>query len=142
MVREYPKRPLVGVGGIVFKDGKVLLIKRGSQPSYGKWSIPGGLVEVGETVADACVREVFEETGLVVKVKELVDVVDYIEYDEDGRVRFHYVIVDFLVEPVGGVLKAGADALDARFVWLTELKGYELTRTARELFIKLGWMRS
>nr|MDO8061761.1 NUDIX hydrolase [Candidatus Freyrarchaeum guaymaensis] len=141
MAREYPERPLVGVGGVVFDGGRVLLVKRGSQPSYGKWSIPGGLVELGETVADACVREVYEETGLIVKVKRLIDVVDYIDYDEEGEVRFHYVIVDFLVEPVGGVLRAGTDALDARFVRLDDLGRYELTGTARRLFIKLGWMK-
>lgn len=138
--RVYPDRPLVGVGGVVFREGEVLIVKRGSEPSYGKWSIPGGLVNLGETVAEACAREVEEETGIIVEVGEVVDVCDYIERDADGRVRFHYVIIDFLAVPVGGALRAGSDVLDAKFVRIEELGEYDLTRTARRVFKKLGWL--
>lgn len=141
MARIYPERPLVGVGGVVFNGGKVLIVKRGSEPSYGRWSIPGGLVNLGETAAEACAREVAEETGIIVKVGEVVDVCDYIERDDDGRVRFHYVIIDFLAEPVGGSLRAGSDALDAKFVDVEELMNYDFTRTTRKVFAKLGWLK-
>jgi len=141
LARIYPERPLVGVGGVVFEGGKVLIVKRGSEPSYGRWSIPGGLVNLGETAAEACAREVAEETGVIVEVGEVVDVCDYIERDDDGRVRFHYVIIDFLAAPVGGSLRAGSDALDARFVRAEELEDYDLTRTTRRVFAKLGLLK-
>ncbi|MBS7288178.1 MAG: NUDIX hydrolase [Candidatus Freyarchaeota archaeon] len=137
----YPERPLVGVGGIVARRGEVLIVKRKSEPSYGRWSIPGGLVNLGETVAEACAREVEEETGIIVEVGEVVDVCDYIERDSEGRVRFHYVIIDFLAAPVGGSLRAGDDALDARFVNTSELENYDLTVTTRRVFAKLGWLK-
>ncbi|MEM1658427.1 MAG: NUDIX hydrolase [Candidatus Jordarchaeales archaeon] len=140
LTRVYPERPLVGVGGVVFREKEVLIVRRGSEPSYGKWSIPGGLVNLGETVAEACAREVEEETGIIVEVGEVVDVCDYIERDADGRVRFHYVIIDFLAVPIGGALRAGSDVLDAKFVKIDELNDYDLTRTARRVFEKLGWL--
>lgn len=141
MDRIYPERPLVGVGGIVTRGGEVLIVKRGSEPSYGKWAIPGGLVNLGETAAEACAREVEEETGIIVEVEKVVDVCDYIERDGEGRIRFHYVIIDFLAAPVGGNLRAGGDALDARFVKTNELENYDLTRTTRRVFAKLGWLK-
>ena len=96
VAREYPSRPIVGVGVLVKRGDKVLLVRRRFDPGRGKWSIPGGLVELGETVRGAALREVYEETGLNVKLDRLLGVVDYIERDKRGRVRFHYVLVDFL----------------------------------------------
>ncbi len=115
MSREYPDRPIAGVGAIVIADGRVLLIRRSSPPRDGQWSLPGGAQEPGETFAEACAREVREETGLTVEVLGIVDVVDSITRDDSGRVRFHYLLVDVLARPTGGALKAGGDAADARW---------------------------
>ncbi|WP_263359359.1 NUDIX hydrolase [Acidicapsa ligni] len=114
--REYPATPLVGVGGVVFDfEGRVLLIRRGTEPRKGLWSIPGGLVELGESLTDALKREIAEESGLIVEPVAIIEVVDRIYTDESaqgGRVRFHYVIVDYLCRIVGGEAKAGDDAAE------------------------------
>jgi 8-oxo-dGTP diphosphatase len=102
MVREYPSAPLVGVAGVVVRDGDVLLIRRGREPMLGAWSLPGGLLEVGETTAEGVVREIFEETGVRVRPVEIVATLDRIVRDADGRVRYHYVLVEWLCVPVEG----------------------------------------
>mgnify|MGYP001608750438 CR=1 FL=1 len=117
MSREYPDRPVAGVGAVIVESGRVLLVRRGTPPRAGQWSLPGGAQELGETFAEACAREVREETGLVVEVLGLVDVVDSITRDDAGRVRFHYLLADVLAKPSGGALKAASDAADAR--WFT-----------------------
>jgi ADP-ribose pyrophosphatase YjhB (NUDIX family) len=117
MSREYPDRPVAGVGAVIVASGRVLLVRRGTSPRTGHWSLPGGAQELGETFAEACVREVREETGLAVEVLGLVDVVDSITRDDTGRVRFHYLLADMLARPSGGALKAGSDVADAR--WFT-----------------------
>src|SRR5262249_51162472 len=110
MVREYPDRPIVAVGAIVFDSaGRVLLGGRGRPPAQGRWSVPGGAVEAGETLAEACAREVREETGLEVEVGSLCEVVERVTRDPDGRVRFHYVILDYAARVSGGTLRAGSD---------------------------------
>jgi len=114
MNREYPDRPIAGVGAVVIADGRVLLIRRGAAPRAGHWSLPGGAQEIGETYAEACAREVREETGLEIEVLGLIDVVDSISRDESGRVRYHYLLADVLARPRGGTLKAGGDVADAR----------------------------
>jgi len=134
--REYPKHPLVGVGAIVMRGDSVLLVKRDKEPSKGMWSIPGGLVEIGETVRDALRREVTEECGIEVEPTELFDVVDAVNRDDKGRVRFHYVIVDFLSEWRGGDLAAGSDVADARWTPLGELRGLNMTESARTVIKK------
>ncbi len=93
--REYPDSPVVGVGAVIIKDGKVLIVKRGKEPGYGRWSIPGGAVHLGEKLAPAVEREVLEETGLVVESGEVVEVYEPLIRDEKGRVRYHYVLIDF-----------------------------------------------
>jgi ADP-ribose pyrophosphatase YjhB (NUDIX family) len=118
MNREYPDRPIAGVGAVVIADGRVLLIRRGAAPRAGHWSLPGGAQEIGETYAEACAREVREETGLEIEVLGLIDVVDSISRDESGRVRYHYLLADVLARPRGGTLKAGGDVADAR--WFAE----------------------
>lgn len=115
MQREFPIAPLMGVGGVVVQDGRVLLVRRGAEPLKGQWSIPGGLVELGERLMSGVVREVQEETGLIVEPLELVELLDRIHL-EDGRVRYHYVIADYLCRVTGGTLRAGSDADAVRWV--------------------------
>ena len=132
--RLYPKQPVVGVGAVIIKNGKILLEKRKSEPGRGKWSIPGGLVELGESVSQTVVREVAEETGLEVCEPELIDVVDNVVRDENGEVKYHFVIIDFFVKLKGGELKAQSDADELRWVPLGEVEKYNLTKTFREFF--------
>ena len=130
--RLYPARPIVGVGVVVFRGDDVLLIRRGKPPRKGEWSIPGGAQEVGETVAEAGVREVREETGVDIDVKALVDVVDAIRPDEAGRIRSHYTLVDLVAEWRSGDLCAGDDADGCDWVPIADLEQYELwTETLR-----------
>lgn len=128
-VRRYPEHPLVGVGGVVFDPGgRVLLIRRGGEPLKGRWSIPGGMLDAGETMPEGVRREVLEETGIAVEVGPMVTAFDRIIRDEAGDVEYHYVLVDFLCEaPAGLVPRAASDARDARFVHPDELSGYETT---------------
>lgn len=116
--RAYPERPLVGVGGVVLdREGRVLLVKRAREPQRGRWSFPGGLLRLGETAEEGLRREIREETGLEVEVGPLVTAFDRIQRDEDGRVRYHYVILDYLCRaPDGGIPAAASDAEEARFV--------------------------
>jgi len=123
-MREYPDRPIVGVGAVVVDANRVLLVRRGHEPLKGEWSIPGGAVELGETLEVACAREVHEETGLDVDVGPMIDVFDRIRIDGDGRTRYHYVLVDFVCRPVGGTLACASDATEARWVSIIELAEY------------------
>lgn len=115
MHREFPLVPLVGVGAVVVHEGRVLLVRRGHEPLMGQWSLPGGLLELGESLAEGVVREVTEETGLTVEPVELVELLDRI-HREGERVRYHYVIADYLCRVVGGMLKAASDADEVRWV--------------------------
>jgi 8-oxo-dGTP diphosphatase len=134
--RLYPKQPLVGVGAVLVCSGKILLEKRKNEPGKGKWSIPGGLVELGEGVEQTAIREVWEETGLTVEKPELIDVVDNVELGEDGRVRYHFVIIDYFLPLKGGTLRASSDAAELAWVNLDDVKSYVLTRTFREFFVR------
>ncbi len=116
MAREYPDQPVAGVGGIVLRGRDVLLVKRAFPPRAGEWSLPGGRLELGESLVDGVRREVREETGIEVEVGPLVEVFDRVHRDADGRVRYHFVIADYLCHPIGGALAAGDDAADARWV--------------------------
>ena len=120
MQREYPQQPLVGVGAIIIAHGKVALIKRGKPPLLGEWSIPGGMLELGETLRAGAEREAREETGLTVRATEMLGVFERIVPDGAGRTTYHYVLIDFLCEVVSGELCAGHDAADAR--WFTEVE--------------------
>src|SRR5258708_10059308 len=122
MQREYPQQPLVGVGAIIVEGGRVLLIKRGKAPLLGEWSIPGGMLELGETLRQGAEREALEETGLVVRATELLGVFDRVVPDDQGKIVYHYVLIDFLCERVSGELKAGADAADAKWFTADEIK--------------------
>ncbi|MGQ9720824.1 MAG: NUDIX hydrolase [Candidatus Jordarchaeum sp.] len=141
MPKEYPDRPLLGVGSVIVSDGKVVLIRRGSDPDYGLWSIPGGLVEEGESLREAVARETLEETGIVVEVKEPLEILDRIVYDEGGQVKYHFVIIDYRADPIEGVLKESSDAIEARYVKLEDLKNYEITETVKNLLRSVGLMR-
>ena len=125
--REYPEVPRIGVGAVVLRNGHVLLVRRDRPPAEGKWSLPGGLVNLGETTEAAAVREVAEECGLRVRLQGLAGVVERIISDPDGRVRYHYVLIDYVAAPEGGELRPGSDAGDARWVPLSELGRYETT---------------
>jgi len=119
--REYPERPLIGVGSIIVKDGRVVLIKRGHPPLEGEWSIPGGVLEVGETLREGVIREAREETGLSIEPLDLLGVFDRVLRDAKGQVLYHYVLVDFLCRITGGELHAAGDAAEARWFVPEEL---------------------
>lgn len=129
------------VGSIVFRDGAVLLVKRGTEPNMGRWSLPGGLLEIGETVESAAVRETLEETRIRVRAHRLFDVGDFIRLD-GGRVRWHYVLIDILCEFLEGEPFPESDASNARFVPLTELGEYDVTETTLDVIRRAAAVRS
>jgi len=125
-MREYPARPIVGVGAVILDAGRVLLVRRGNEPLKGEWSLPGGAVEVGETLEAAIAREIREETGLEIEVGPLIDVLDRIRVDPDGRVRFHYVLIDFVCRPTGGTLCCATDAAEVTWAGVDDLDRFAL----------------
>jgi 8-oxo-dGTP diphosphatase len=125
MNREYPETPFIGVGAIIVEDGRVALVKRGHPPLSGEWSIPGGVLEVGEMLREAAVREALEETGLTVEPGELLGVFDRVVREGD-RVRYHYVLIDFLCRRLSGDLRAGSDADEVRWFKFEELPALKL----------------
>ena len=131
--KEYPDQPRVAVGAIVFKDNKVLLVRRGKPPARDLWAIPGGSVEICETLQRAAEREIFEETGITIQALEPVFTFDYIELDEFGCARFHYVIIDLTAEYVGGEPRAGDDAAEARWVSSQEMATLKVSSKTRQL---------
>jgi|ERR1044071_2097944 ADP-ribose pyrophosphatase YjhB (NUDIX family) len=134
--REYPDRPIVGVGAVIVDQGRVLLVKRGSPPLLGEWSLPGGVVELGETLRGAAEREAREETGLMVKAGEVLEVLDRIVPDKDGAPQYHYVLIDFLCIVKGGELRAGGDAADACWAKESALGNFKLEQPAVEVVRK------
>jgi len=143
--RKYPIRPHIGVGVLLVRNNNLLLVKRKHDPDAGYWSIPGGHLDLGEKVEKAAEREVFEETGFKVKVSKLAGIIDKIMYDDDGKVEYHYVLINYFVEQIEGLPnqppKAANDALDAKFVPFKELKNYTLTESLIELLtqLKIGY---
>lgn len=134
--RLYPDFPRVAVGAFVFRDDRILLVRRAHPPAEGLWAIPGGIVALGETLQQAVEREILEETGVAVKAGEAVLTFEHIERDADGRVRFHYVIVDFLAEYLGGGVRPAGDAGDARWVAAGELSRLGVSRHTTEFLGK------
>jgi ADP-ribose pyrophosphatase YjhB (NUDIX family) len=119
--REYPDHPIVGVGGVVVQNGRVVLVRRAKAPRMGEWSIPGGMLELGETLRDGVAREIAEETGLQVKSEAVLDVFDSIVTDAAGKTQYHYVLVDYLCSVTGGELRAASDVSEARWATLEEV---------------------
>ena len=122
MNRAYPDRPLLGVGAIIALDGRILLVRRSNPPMQGEWSIPGGLVETGETIKEALIREVHEETSLEVEPVRLIEVFERILRDKESRVQFHFVLMDYLCQVVSGGINAGSDVSAVRWAKLDELE--------------------
>jgi ADP-ribose pyrophosphatase YjhB (NUDIX family) len=143
MQREFPLAPLVGVGAVVVNESRVLLVRRGTEPLRGLWSLPGGLLELGESLTDGVVREVREETGLVVEPLELIELLDRI-HRVGERVRYHYVIADYLCRVAGGQLQAASDADAVRWVERAEWNSHSALQldpvTVR--VIEVGWQRA
>ncbi len=141
--REFPSSPLVGVGAVVIQDNRVLLVQRGTEPARGQWSIPGGLIDVGETLREAVTREALEETGLIVEPIELIELLDRIHRDGE-RVRYHYVIADYLCRVIGGTMQAASDADDVRWVERSQWNSHSILRidpvTVR--VIEAAWQRA
>jgi 8-oxo-dGTP diphosphatase len=142
MKREFPEIPLVGVGAIIIEDSRVLLVKRAHPPLQAQWSIPGGVLEIGEMVREAAVREAREETGLVVEPEDLLGVYDRILRDIEERVQYHYVLIDFLCRRIGGELLAASDAAEVRWFKRDELPELNLAEDTidviRKGFVRLG----
>ncbi|HNU84201.1 MAG: NUDIX hydrolase [Pseudomonadota bacterium] len=139
--REYRELPRVGVGAIVIHEGKILLVKRASPPGKGFWAIPGGLVELGETVREAAERELLEETGVKVRAGEVFCVFDFIDRDVAGGIRYHYVIVDFLADYLGGEPRAADDASEARWVPPEEASALNLSPATRRLLRQMKFIK-
>ncbi|WP_138379100.1 NUDIX hydrolase [Luteithermobacter gelatinilyticus] len=140
MKREYPDRPIVAVGTVVFRQDEVLLIRRRKPPKKDRWSIPGGAQNLGESLHQTAAREVLEETSIRVKDLELLDVLDLIDPDESGAIRHHYSLIDFVGLYAGGDIVPGDDAIDARWVPLGDLSDYGLWSATEKMILK-GYRR-
>ena len=141
-MREYPDRPIVAVGAITLRDEDVLLIRRAKEPYAGKWSLPGGAQEIGETVEEAAIREVFEETGVKIGVASIVDVIDSISKDESGEITYHYTLIDFLCFWKGGNPFGFDDALEAKWFPLTEIESLGMWSETVRIIQKAVELRS
>lgn len=138
--REYPDYPRIGVGAIVMKDRRVLLIKRGTPPSQNLWAIPGGLLELGETLQEGAEREIFEETGVRIRAGKPVYTLDFLHRDPDGMIRYHYVIVDMEATYLSGEIRADDDALDVRWLTAEECQTLPISKKTLELLRDLGFI--
>ena len=136
MAREYPDHPVVGVGAVVVRDGKALIIKRAHEPRKGEWSLPGGLLELGESLQDAARREIKEETSLDIEVGPVIETFDRVHRDEHGKIRYHFVIVDFVCWPDGGEAVPGSDAEGVAWVTAGEIDAYEVNAHAKEVILR------
>lgn len=134
--REYPDRPAVGVGGVVISNGRVLLVRRGHAPSKGEWSIPGGLLEVGETLVEGVRRELQEETGIRVKVFDVIDVFERISLDGEGKTQYHFVVLDYFCEAAEGEPRPGSDVTEVAWVAEKEVDGFSLTVAVKQVIRK------
>jgi 8-oxo-dGTP diphosphatase len=136
MQREFPETPLVGVGAIIIEDARVLLVKRAHPPLQAQWSIPGGVLEVGELVREAAIREAREETGLIVEPSDLLGVYDRVLRNSEQRVQYHYVLIDFLCRRIGGELAAASDAAEVRYFRREELPALNLAEDTQDVIRK------
>jgi 8-oxo-dGTP diphosphatase len=129
----YPDHPMVAVGAVVFREGKVLMVLRGKPPAKNQWAIPGGCVELGETLQEAAQREILEETGILIQAEKPVYTFDVLECDKDGRIQFHYVIVDLAADYISGEIRAGDDAVDVRWISSEDMHYRNVSATTRKL---------
>ena len=136
MAREYPAHPVVGVGAVVVRDGRALIIKRAHEPRKGEWSLPGGLLELGESLQDAARREIKEETSLDVEVGPMIETFDRVHRDDQGRIRYHFVIVDFVCWPNSGEAMPGSDAEGVAWVTPDEIDVYQVNAHAKAVILK------
>jgi 8-oxo-dGTP diphosphatase len=134
--REYPSRPLVGVGAIIIDESRVVLVRRAKEPSKGQWSIPGGLTRLGETLVHSVIREAAEETGLSVNVGPMIELVERVFHDKDGRVQFHYVIADYKCMVEDGDLRAGSDAMEVCWAHKDALDNFALPKITLDVINK------
>jgi 8-oxo-dGTP diphosphatase len=130
---RYPNHPMVAVGAVVFREGKVLMVLRGKPPAKNQWAIPGGCVELGETLQEAAQREILEETGILIQAEKPVYTFDVLECDKDGRIQFHYVIVDLAADYISGEIRAGDDAVDVRWISSEDMHYRNVSATTRKL---------
>jgi len=137
----YPVVPRVGVGAITIKDGEILLVKRGVEPSKGLWAIPGGTLKLGETLKECAAREILEETGIRIKVGDCIYVFDFIEHDDERKIKFHFVIVDFAGEYIAGEPRGADDALEARWLSPEELRKLPVAQNTLNALLSLGFIR-
>jgi 8-oxo-dGTP diphosphatase len=138
--RDYPDHPRVGVGAVVLKEGRVLLVRRRVAPNCGLWAIPGGGLKLGETLREGAEREVLEETEIKIRAREQIYTGDLVDRDAEGRVRFHYVVIDFAADYVSGEVNGSDDALEARWVSSEELRGLSATETTLKIMRDLGFL--
>ena len=131
--RTYPAQPIIGVGAVVIAQNRIVLVKRAHDPLKGQWNLPGGAVELGETLIEACSREVLEETGLEVRVGSVIEVFDRITRDARGQVEYHFVLVDYLCRVAGGTLRAGSDASEIALADPFDLDAFGLNEKARHV---------
>jgi 8-oxo-dGTP diphosphatase len=136
MAREYPAHPVVGVGAVVVRDGRALIVRRAREPRKGEWSLPGGMLDLGESLGDAARREVKEETGLDVQLGPIIETFDRVHRDAEGRIRYHFVIVDFVCWPDGGEAIAGSDAEAVAWVTAGEIDAYGVNAHAKEVILR------
>ena len=139
--REYPDRPVVGIGAVVIRDGKVLLIRRGVAPGRGLWAVPGGSLELGETLQQGAEREILEETGITIRAREPIYAFDFFERDPDGRIRFHFVIVDLAADYIRGDVKGADDALEARWLAPGDLDHLPVSKNTLKLLRAAGFIK-
>jgi 8-oxo-dGTP diphosphatase len=137
MKRDYPDRPIIGVGAVIVSQGRALLVRRATEPLKGEWSVPGGALELGEKLHDGVRREVLEETGLEIEPQEVLEVFDSIFSDQQGRTEYHYVLIDYLCRVAGGEALAGSDVSEVRWVTVDQLAGMEL-RDSIERVVRKG----
>lgn len=138
--REYPDHPRVGVGAVVLREGRILLVRRGVAPAKGLWAIPGGGLKLGETLQQGAEREILEETGIVISAGAPLFTCDTFERDADGRIRFHYVIVDLEAEYLSGDVAAADDAIEARWVSPAEVRALAVTKSTWKLLMQIGFI--
>ncbi len=141
MKRDYPEQPIIGVGAVIVEGGRALLVRRATEPLKGEWSVPGGMLELGEKLRDGVRREALEETGVGVEVGEVLDVFDSIFTDVQGRTQYHYVLIDYLCRPISGEARAGSDVSDVRWVSVEALPAMSL-REPIEQVVRKGLRRA